>query len=136
MIALLTIRKTGDSCGEGAVWCRKYQTNEEQVRVQVLEKTDQAEETRFLRLETGLVGDGANLCVWCARVVTREADHVDRSDDSPRRCGRISRRKERARKLRFLHLGCLERKNVSYEMNTQARRNRNIVVAKDILCQV
>lgn len=45
----LVTRKTdggGGGC-KGGAWCRKCQTNEEQVRVQVPEKTDQAAKTRF-----------------------------------------------------------------------------------------
>lgn len=49
--------------GEGGTWYRKCRTNEEQqVRVQVFEKTDQATETERLRLKRLVIGGGENLC--------------------------------------------------------------------------
>lgn len=65
-----TIRKTNGD-GEGGTWYRNCRTNEEQqVRVQVLEKTDQAAETR-LRLKRLVIEGSENLC-WCTRMVSRK----------------------------------------------------------------
>lgn len=65
-----TIRKTNGGV-EGGTWYRKCRTNEEQqVRVQVFKKTDQAAET-CLRPDRLVIGGGENLC-WCAHMVSRK----------------------------------------------------------------
>lgn len=94
----LVTRKTdgggGGGC-KGGAWCRKCRTNEEQVRVQVPEKTDQAAKTRFRLKRPVWSGEGENLCVLgCAhgvRVRGDEADHrlPDTGDISPGRSSSI-----------------------------------------------